>query len=504
MALLEEAFVLLGGRRFDAIENSEWICNPVRAAILGMLLAAIVQSGSALITILVGMVAARIITVARAIPIMMGSEIGSALPNALTTMSHFGNRAYFRRAFAGNAMNDIMNFLTIIVLLPLEIVASPIEKISAFMVRPFSNITTEFHGLNDLTEYFLEKVIQIDYDTLEDIVTHELNMSSNDFSTIALRCVNLTTKEVYPFCPYEHLFAYSFWRDLEIGFVLFFTALIVMMLCLYGIVRIMQNLLAGRIAILLRKLMDKKLPYPFGWATNVVTVVSGALIVVVVQSSNVLTTILTPMVGKGIVTFSRYNLLCAGAAVGNTFVGIVAALSSAPGRHQEAIQMALCQAIFNILGIILFYPLPFVKRVPDELAMKLGNKTAKYRWFALVYIATVYFLVPAVILGLSFLSPVPRYLFIGSIFNFVFIIIGTSVLQEKFPKILPKFLKNWNFLPTWLHSLKPYDKYMTKFAFCLPFGKRIFEKTVEDTSVYETKIDPQIQMFFRLAVHTTV
>ena len=39
--------------------------------------------------------------------------------------------------------------------------------------------------------------------------------------------------------------------------------------------------------------------------------------------------------------------------------------------------MALCQAIFNILGIVLFYPLPYVNKVSDQLAMKLGNKTAK-------------------------------------------------------------------------------------------------------------------------------
>ena len=102
-----------------------------------------------------------VITVNRAIPIMMGSEIGSALPNALITMAHFGNRAYFRRAFAGNAMNDIMNFLAIIILLPLEIVASPIERISAFMVKPLANTSAEFKGLNDLSEMFLQKVIQV-------------------------------------------------------------------------------------------------------------------------------------------------------------------------------------------------------------------------------------------------------------------------------------------------------------------------------------------------------
>ena len=33
-----------------------------------------------------------------------------------------------------------------------------------------------------------------------------------------------------------------------------------------------------------------------------------------------------------------------------------------------------------------------------------------------------------------------------------------NVLQENKPDWLPNILKNWDFLPIWLHSLKPYDK----------------------------------------------
>jgi hypothetical protein len=40
---------------------------------------------------------------------------------------------------------------------------------------------------------------------------------------------------------------------------------------------------------------------------------------------------------------------------------------------------------------------------------------------------------------------------------FIFVIV-VNVMQRKVPKHLPEKLKNWDFLPTPLHSLKPYDR----------------------------------------------
>ena len=39
--------------------------------------------------------------------------------------------------------------------------------------------------------------------------------------------------------------------------------------------------------------------------------------------------------------------------------------------------------------------------------------------------------------------------------------ITVNVLQEYKPYWLPEKLQDWTFLPLWLHSLKPYDKYVT-------------------------------------------
>ena len=41
--------------------------------------------------------------------------------------------------------------------------------------------------------------------------------------------------------------------------------------------------------------------------------------------------------------------------------------------------MAVSHLFFNILGIAVFYPVPFMRRLPIEGAKRLGNTVAKYR-----------------------------------------------------------------------------------------------------------------------------
>ena len=64
-------------------------------------------------------------------------------------------------------------------------------------------------------------------------------------------------------------------------------------------------------------------------------------------------------------------------------------------------QVALCHLFFNISGILLWFPVPFLRRIPISLAKSMGDTVATYRWFALVYLLLVYFLFPVSIFGLS-------------------------------------------------------------------------------------------------------
>ena len=62
-----------------------------------------------------------VISVRPAIPIIMGANIGTSVTNTIVSISQSNDRDQFRRAFAGATVHDMFNWLSVIVLLPLEI-----------------------------------------------------------------------------------------------------------------------------------------------------------------------------------------------------------------------------------------------------------------------------------------------------------------------------------------------------------------------------------------------
>ncbi|KAF2344676.1 hypothetical protein FHG87_024568, partial [Trinorchestia longiramus] len=62
--------------------------------------------------------------------------------------------------------------------------------------------------------------------------------------------------------------------------------------------------------------------------------------------------------------------------------------------------IALVHLFFNIIGILIFYPIPFM-RWPIPLAKGLGNITARYRWFAVLYLVFTFLLLPGFVFVLS-------------------------------------------------------------------------------------------------------
>ncbi|MEQ2185395.1 hypothetical protein GOODEAATRI_017768, partial [Goodea atripinnis] len=102
-----------------------------------------------------------------------------------------------------------------------------------------------------------------------------------------------------------------------------------------------------------------------------------------------------------------------------------------------------------------------------RLAKGLGNKTAKYRWFAAVYLLLCFLVLPLAVFGLS-IAGWQVLVGIGApIVMFIIIVIIINVMQSRCPRFLPKFLRNWDFLPRPLHSMAPWDKMLTSsMLFC--------------------------------------
>jgi sodium-dependent phosphate cotransporter len=160
--------------------------------------------------------------------------------------------------------------------------------------------------------------------------------------------------------------------------------------------------------------------------------------------------------------------LTLGSNIGTTTTSLLAALAASPDKLQDTLQISLCHLFFNITGILLFYPIPFM-RFPIPLAKFLGNETAKYRWFAILYLLGMFFVLPAIVLGLS-LGGTIVLLCVGLPIIIIFIAIGViKIIQKKRPQCLPPVMRNWKWLPVCCRSLEPYDRQFSRCACCNKF-----------------------------------
>lgn len=97
-------------------------------------------------------------------------------------------------------------------------------------------------------------------------------------------------------------------------------------------------------------------------------------------------------------------------------------------------------------------------RLPIPLAKMLGNVTARYRWFSVVYLLAMFLIFPFFVFSLSLLgTAIMLSVMLPIILTLVFVFI-INLLQTHRRACLPLKLQNWHFLPLWLRSLDPYDR----------------------------------------------
>ena len=197
-------------------------------------------------------------------------------------------------------------------------------------------------------------------------------------------------------------------------------------------------------------------------ATGYLAILIGALLTILVQSSSIFTSALTPLCGIGVITIERMYPLTLGSNIGTTFTSVLAALAQDGEDLENSLRVSMCHLFFNISGILLWFPVPFMRKVPILMAKKLGDTTAKYRWFAILYLIIAFFVLPAFVFALSYAGWEYLVAFGVPIVLFLIVIVIINILQTKKPQWLPAKLRTWEFLPLCCHSLKPADKVISK------------------------------------------
>lgn len=221
----------------------------------------------------------------------------------------------------------------------------------------------------------------------------------------------------------------------------------------------------GKLAVAVQKAVNADIPY-VPCLTGYLAMGIGAVMTVLVQSSSVFTSAMTPLIAMGMISLERAYPLTLGSNLGTTTTAMLAALAAEGPNLKWSIQLALCHFLFNLTGILLFYPIPFT-RFPIRMAAALGRVTAKYRWFAVFYLVSMFFLLPLIVFSLSMLGPIAFYTVFIPIGVAIAIVLVLNFFQAYARDALPDQLRTWNFLPVWLRSLQPYDRVVNQLVHVL-------------------------------------
>ena len=373
--------------------------NPIAALMIGILATTLIQSSSTTTSIVVSLVGSDVIATRQAIYIVMGANIGTTVTNTIVAMGQMGDGDQLERAFAGATVHDMFNYMNVCVLLPVEVVTGYLYHLTKAMVNEGSVSDGEKWAgpIKKIVNPLGAKIIVANKDIIKAVAKGSTcdsfypvvcddpkNPTKKTCSVGLIGCDKKTNQ-----CPAFFQSTATQKEDEISGGVCFFLGLFMLILCLIGLVTVLQKMLLG---------VSTRIIYK---ATNIngyLAIAIGCGVTMVIQSSSITTSTLTPLVGIGVLQVEQMLPLTIGANIGTTLTAIMAALVS---DKVESLQVALAHLFFNVTGTVIFYPIPFMRRIPIHAAKQLGRATRFWRGFPIVYIAVMFVILPVCLLALS-------------------------------------------------------------------------------------------------------
>ena len=337
--LLGGGFKNLGKDLVDGL--FEGVSNPVGGLFVGLLATVLVQSSSVSTSVIVGLVAAGVVNTGDAVPMIMGANLGTTVTNTLAALGHVRHDIEFKRAFAAATVHDFFNILAVIVFLPIELITGYLSSTATWLT-----------------------------DTL-------IGSSGSDFKSPLKEAVKLPAKWVK-----ELLSSMGSHGDIK-GVLMIAIGLLFIFISLAYITKNMRLLVADRV--------ETAINHALGAGSGMVAILLGAIITISVQSSSITTSVLVPLAASGVLTLQNIYPVTLGANVGTTVTALLASLATG---SPAAVTVAIVHTLFNISGIIVFYPFQKLRQIPINLANRLSDIAVEHRSLALSYTLIAFVIVP--------------------------------------------------------------------------------------------------------------
>ncbi|MCU0537788.1 MAG: Na/Pi symporter [Hydrococcus sp. Prado102] len=350
VGIISDGFKLAAGDK--ATQLFQFATNPLAGLIVGTLTTALIQSSSTVTSVIVGLVAGGL-PVTVAVPMVMGANIGTTITNTLVSLGHIRNKEEFRSAFAAATIHDFFNLICVIIFLPLEITTHFLEKFASFFANfLFSNTSIGFNGF-DLIQVATVPVINL---------------------------LKVATKTFSP--PWD-------------GIALIGSGLILIFVSILYMGKLLKLAIVGQAKTLLKSAIGRG---------SLVGIFSGMFVTMLVQSSSTTTSLIVPLAGTGLLSLEEIYPFTLGANIGTCITALIAA-TAVLNNHLAAMQIAMVHLFFNVSGVTLIYGTPFLRRLPILAAQTLAKVASYRKYIAFVYIFSVFFLIPAILLGITSYHP---------------------------------------------------------------------------------------------------
>jgi len=377
--------------------------NPAMGLLLGILVTSIIQSSSTTTSLVVGLAAGGVfgsdpvLASKMAIPIIMGANIGTTITSVLVSLGHIQSPREFKRAFNAAIVHDFFNLLAVCVWFPIQVYTNAFGHVSVFLAELFSEVgglklvsplsvlvkpqhhmvSSFFENYPDAVHFMVVTTLMLMAFGLVRFLTgrylKEKPTAIMGFVGVAVFSLCLTLVFRHP----EYVFLP------ETGIFLF--ALGLLFASLFGIVKLMRSMVIEKVERLFHDVIFK---------SDYRALLLGLVLTALVQSSSVTISLAVPLAGAGIITARHVFPYALGANVGTTITALLAALA---GGNAAGLAIAFAHLLFNVAGISIWYPL---KKVPLWLAENFANVASRSRIVPIIYILTVYLLLPLVLIGI--------------------------------------------------------------------------------------------------------
>ncbi len=315
--------------------------NPFTGLFIGLLVTAIIQSSSATTSMVVALVASGSLTLQGAVPIIMGANIGTTITSTIVSLGFITKKKEFRRAVAAGTYHDFFNILTVVILFPLEYYYGFLSGMAQYFA----------------TTFFNEPVGP---------VKNDFSFLGNGFSPLIKLIVN----------------------GINNGFIIAVLAIAL----LFGSILFFRKVLTDLLGLGSQERFQR-----FFFKSPIKSFVWGVLTTAAIRSSTVTTSLVVPLVAKKVVKLRAAVPFILGANIGTTITAFIAATFNS----NAAISIAIAHFLFNFIGVLIFFPIPFIKEIPINLANGLGRLTLKYRLSGFLYLLMTFFFIPFSLIYLS-------------------------------------------------------------------------------------------------------